>query len=291
MVLNRGFILEPQLKEKVWGGRRLAEAFAAGQRRIGEAWLVADENTVASGEFAGLSLRTALMRVGPDFWGGCPPTASFPLLVKLLDTSDWLSVQVHPDDDFAARYESNTGYTGKDEVWIVLEAGPAARVVYGFNRDLERDELEDAIAKDQLWPLLNVTRVEPGDVIYLPAGTVHALGPDLLVLEVSQRSDLTYRLYDFDRGRRLDLEKALAVASLKEGRLQPLRLREGLHLDLGKFGIVTIDGAPADLPAPFVLAGYDAVSSAALFPAGRVGDVADKNQLLVVPGCPGKRVD
>jgi len=263
----------------------LAKAFSASEERIGEAWLVADESIVANGEFAGLSLREALSRVDPNFWGDCPVATSFPLLVKLLDTSDWLSVQVHPDDDFVARYELNTGYTGKDEVWIVMEAGPDARVVYGFARDLDRAELEDAINNDRLWPLLNVVSVEAGDVIYVPAGTVHALGPDLLVLEVSQRSDLTYRLYDFGRGRTLDLKKGLDVAKMSKSDLQPLKMHEEFNLQTRNFNIVTIGKIPFSSSSPFVITKYSEISRAELFSAGEVQVKGHRQRLAAIPNC------
>ncbi len=207
--------LEPKLMPRVWGGRRLAERFGLqADEPIGEAWMVFDENRIASGPYAGRVLAEVLPELGEAFLGRALVQQCgyrLPLMVKFLDTADWLSVQVHPDDAYARAHEAESGWLGKAEAWVVLEAEPDAQVVYGVKRPISRDELHAAALDGSILELLNFVPVQKGDVIYVPPGTIHALGPGLLVYEVSQRSDLTYRLYDFGRGRELHLDKALDV--------------------------------------------------------------------------------
>ena len=135
--------------------------------------------------------------------------AEAPLLVKLLDPADWLSVQVHPPHEYALRVE---GKPGKYEAWYVLSPG---ELVYGLARPVSREELRERALAGTLEEVLRRVRVEPGQVLYLPAGTIHALGPGVRVYEVQTPSDLTYRLYDYGRPRELHLEKALDVAILE----------------------------------------------------------------------------
>ena len=223
--------LEPQFKPRVWGGRRLAERFGLdASEPIGEAWMVFDENVVASGPYAGRVLAEVLAELGEAILGrGVVERYGrrLPLLVKYLDTARWLSVQVHPDDAYARAHEAGSGWLGKAEAWVVLEAEPDARIVYGVRRPVTREELRAAALDGSILELLNFAPVKAGDVIYVPPGTIHALGPGLLVLEVQQRSDLTYRLYDYGRGRELHLEKALDVARLEPTPLRTARLEPG----------------------------------------------------------------
>lgn len=182
----------PTLARPVWGGTTLAAEMGKDPdpaARIGESWEVWRENRAADGR--------ALSEI-----------VDFPLLVKLLDVRETLSVQVHPDDATARR----AGHPhGKHEGWVVLRADPGARVAYGFNRALGADELRaraesGAIEADLAW-----LPVRPGDVIDVPPGTVHAIGGGVLFYEVQQPCDLTWRLYDWGRGRALHLEQALGV--------------------------------------------------------------------------------
>lgn len=183
--------LIPTLSRPPWGGVRLSR-LGKGEGNIGESWEVWRENLVA-GE-------------GRPFG----EVADFPLLVKLLDTRERLSVQVHPD---AVQARAIAGAPhGKAEAWVVLEAEPGARIAYGLNRELSEDELREraesgAIEDDLFW-------IEPraGDVIDVPPGTIHAIGPGLFLYEVQEPIDLTWRLYDWGRGRPLHLAEACAVA-------------------------------------------------------------------------------
>jgi len=243
--------LEPQFKPRVWGGRRLAERFGLeADEPIGEAWMVFDGNRVASGPYAGRALAEVLPELGEAFLGRAVVERygyRLPLLVKFLDTADWLSVQVHPDDAYARTHESESGWLGKAEAWVVLEAEPGAQIVYGVKCPVTREELRAAALDGSILELLNFVPVQQGDVIYVPPGTIHALGPGLLVYEVSQRSDLTYRLYDYGRGRELHLDQALDVARLEPTPFQTARLEPGFRLQGARF---TLELAGTEIRAP-----------------------------------------
>ncbi|WP_174719983.1 MULTISPECIES: type I phosphomannose isomerase catalytic subunit [unclassified Meiothermus] len=218
--------LEPQAVPRVWGGPRLAR-FTAQERPdpIGELWLAYDENLVSSPPFTGRRLNEVLLELGPAFLGPVPYGrygSELPLLIKFLDTAEWLSVQVHPDDAYAHTTEAASGFHGKTEAWYVLEG--TSELVYGLKHPMTREELRQGLLDGSAWEKLHRVDVGPGEVIFVPAGTIHALGPGLLIYEVQQRSDLTYRLYDYGRGRELHLEKGLAVSRLEPTpvpRLQP----------------------------------------------------------------------
>ncbi len=161
-------------------------------------------------------LKAVLPKLGREFLGSAPFERygfELPLLVKLLDTAEWLSVQVHPDDAYAHSVEPDSGFHGKTEAWYLLEG--EGEIVYGLGREVDRQTLRQKALDGSIGEILNRVPVCPGDVIYVPAKTIHAIGPGLLLYEVQQRSDLTYRLYDYGRGRELQLEKGLETATLK----------------------------------------------------------------------------
>jgi len=243
--------LVPQFKTRVWGGRRLAERFGLeATEPISEAWMVYDENVIASGPYAGRRLAEVLPELGEAFLGRALVERygyRLPLMVKFLDTAQWLSVQVHPDDAYARAHEAHTDWLGKAEAWVVLEAEPGAQVIYGVKRPVTREELRAAALDGSILELLNFVPVEKGDVIYVPPGTIHALGPGLLVYEVSQRSDLTYRLYDYGRGRELHLDSALEVTRLEPLEVKPHRLHEGALIETPW---LTLFAATRELRAP-----------------------------------------
>jgi mannose-6-phosphate isomerase len=203
----------PVLKERVWGGRRLDPA---GVRTIGEAWVVHGANRIVGGPLDGRTLGEATRELGERLLGrrGAAGGVRFPLLVKLLDASDWLSVQVHPDDEQAARLES-ADQLGKTEAWHILEAAPGARVIAGLRPGTTREALARAIREGTLLELAQYLEVRPGDTVFNRAGLVHALGPGLLLYEVQQSSDITYRVWDWNRPaspeRPLHVERSLRV--------------------------------------------------------------------------------
>ena len=213
---------------------------------IGEAWMVYDENVIASGPYAGRRLAEVLPELGEAFLGRALVERygyRLPLMVKFLDTAQWLSVQVHPDDAYARAHEAHTDWLGKAEAWVVLEAEPGAQVIYGVKRPVTREELRAAALDGSILELLNFVPVEKGDVIYVPPGTIHALGPGLLVYEVSQRSDLTYRLYDYGRGRELHLDSALEVARLEPIPVHRARVKSGVFLTTPLFTLSLFESA------------------------------------------------
>lgn len=211
-------------KEKVWGGTRIAERFDRGLpagRPVGEVWLIWDQLVVSNGPFQGQTLAELVRQHPIELLGvqaGAAPAPVFPLLIKILDANDTLSVQVHPDDRYAQEYEGEP--FGKAEVWIVLDAGPDARLIHGVRRPLTRAAARSAIEAGCLEDELEYIEASAGDVIMNAPGTIHAVGGGFLLYEVQQSSDLTYRLYDWDRrdpDRPLHIDKALDVA-----RLEPL---------------------------------------------------------------------
>lgn len=152
-----------------------------------------------------------------DFKAACG--GDYPLLVKVIQADDTLSVQIHPDDKFAVELEGE-GNRGKTECWYVLDAAPDAKLVYGLKDGVSKEELRKAIENNTLEPYLNFVNVKKGDFIFIPSGTVHAIGGGLRLMEVQQSCDLTYRFYDWGRGREVHVEKALAV--IKENKDFPV---------------------------------------------------------------------
>ena len=149
--------------------------------------------------------------------------SEYPLLVKIIQANDTLSVQVHPNDAFAVKLEGK-GNVGKTECWYVLDAEPDSKIVYGIKETSTKQELKKAIEENKLEPHLNFVKVKKGDFIFIPAGTVHAIGPGLRLLEVQQSCDLTYRLYDWGRGREVHVEKSLQVIEQeKKSAIAPMK--------------------------------------------------------------------
>lgn len=215
----------PRLKHYLWGGRRLEELFG---RRLppgvtAESWEVsgypAEPSVVADGPLAGRELPDLVAQYGVDLLGRrgarAVESGTFPLLVKLLDASHALSVQVHPDDAWAAAH--GTGESGKDEMWHILHAEPGACIVHGLRTGVDRAALRGAVAEGRVQDALNRVPVHHGDSIMVPAGTVHGILSGVVLLEVQQTSDTTYRIYDWDRlgpdgrPRELHVDRALEV--------------------------------------------------------------------------------
>ncbi|MCZ2077084.1 MAG: class I mannose-6-phosphate isomerase [Bryobacterales bacterium] len=186
--------LTPSFREKVWGATDLTPWFPVQQTKIGEVWFESE--------------------------------APLPLLVKFLFTSERLSVQVHPGDDYARKHENSPG---KTEMWHVLRAEGDARIALGFRERLSRETLRRVSETGEIEHLLNWVPVEAGDSIYAPAGTVHAIGPGLALCEIQQVSDITYRLHDYGRPRELHLNKAMDVANTEPhpGKAVPRPLPDG----------------------------------------------------------------
>lgn len=195
---------QPLIKRLRWGGTRLGTQLGkaiATATDAAESWEIvdhgADQSLVVSGSFAGWTLQQLVAQHGTELFGEQPVQDRFPLLIKFLDAHDLLSVQVHPNNVQAAL--RHPGELGKTEAWVILEAAPEAKVYAGLKPGVDRQQLAAAIAAGTCETCLHALTVKPGDVVYIPAGTVHALGEGILLAEIQQASDLTYRLYDWGR--------------------------------------------------------------------------------------------
>src|ERR1700761_258096 len=203
------FRLQPQFQERIWGSRDLAPFYpsAITGGPVGEAWLTADNCSVTNGPLAGRTLAELSQQFGAEFLGdGVKNMDRFPLLVKFLFPREKLSVQVHPDDDGAAKVDQPCG---KTECWYVLQAEPGAKVGLGLKPGTTKAEVEQAIRETRMEHLLNWIDVHDGDMIYVDAGTVHAIGGGAVIVETQQNSDTTYRLYDYGRPRELHIADGL----------------------------------------------------------------------------------
>jgi len=178
--MTAGVRIDPVFVERVWGRTDLAPLFGPQATRIGEVWF--------------------------------PLGATYPLLVKFLFTSDRLSIQVHPRDEYAAEHEN--GSRGKTEMWHVLAAEPGATIALGLKEAVDRETLRASIADGGVLDLVNWVPVKAGDTLFAPAGTIHAIGAGISLCEIQQNSNVTYRLYDYGRPRELHLERGLAVSDL-----------------------------------------------------------------------------
>ncbi len=225
MIMNsKPFLLSPAGKDYIWGGRRLNDEFSKNIdiNPLAETWECSTHpdglSTVASGEFKGETLKDVLT-THPEYLGTHPKAdGDIPILIKFIDAKEDLSIQVHPDDDYAR--ENENGSRGKTEMWYVLDAAKDAKLVYGFYHDMDRDTLRQSLADGTVEKYLQKVDIKKGDVFYIEAGTVHAIGAGALVAEIQENSNLTYRLYDYDRRykngnrRELHIEKALDVVNL-----------------------------------------------------------------------------
>ncbi len=197
------FKFKPIFKPRLWGGRRLADVFGKDLppgEKVGESWELADlpedKTLIANGRFQGKALAQVLAEEAAALVGPSPVPVPFPLLIKLLDSQEALSVQVHPNEETCAR--TGKGQP-KTECWYVLEAAADAFIYKGLQPGVTRDQLATALAEEGAERLLCKVPVTPGECHFIPAGTVHAIGPGLLIAEIQQPSDTTYRLYDYNR--------------------------------------------------------------------------------------------
>jgi mannose-6-phosphate isomerase len=239
-------LTERKIVEPIWGGARLAAWLGLPEprpERLGETWQVYDANRITYGPGAGGTLAALVRDQGEAIVGGRTLArygADFPLLAKFLDANDRLSIQVHPDDAYAHSREAHTGFHGKTEAWYILDAAPGATVTYGLSRASSRDEFAAAVQTGSVEALMGQLPVAPGDVIFVPAGTLHAINAGIVLFEIQQKSDLTYRVYDYGRRdaktgrpRELHLERSLDVskfAPAADGKVEPLALAPGRDL-------------------------------------------------------------
>lgn len=201
--------------EKIWGGRALKSMKdALPEGNIGESWELACHkngmSVVANGPLAGKGLDVIMDLYGERLLGTAVDGLTFPLLIKLIHAKEALSVQVHPDDDYASIHE---GELGKTEAWYVIQADPGAKLIVGTKPGLSRSTFKTAIENGELEKHLNELPVQAGDVVFVKSGLLHAIGAGIVLAEVQQNSDTTYRVYDYNRGRDLHVAQALDVVN------------------------------------------------------------------------------
>jgi mannose-6-phosphate isomerase len=232
--------IDPVFSLRPWGVRSLAPLFPEKcdlVQPIGEAWLTGVECKFANGPFAGKKLGEAWREMDDDWTGtAIDRGANFPLLVKFLFTREKLSVQVHPDDDYAGRNELKAGGRGKTEMWYALRAEPDAEVLVGLKPDVTREKFKTAIVDGTAEDCLERVPIRAGETIFVPARTAHTIGAGLVLCEIQEYSDLTYRVYDYNRRdasgkpRDLHIQKALEVLRFGEqsgGKVAPIRVERG----------------------------------------------------------------
>ena len=218
------YVLQPKLAEAIWGGDALVKRFGKQgdpDKKWGESWECWDANVVLNGPLSGRSVADLREQLGTDLLGSdIDPSQMFPVLTKIITAQDWLSVQVHPDDAYAQRVEHQRN--GKTECWYVLNAEPGSELVMGWAQDTSRKEYERRVADGTLGEILQRVPVKPGDAFYIPAGRVHAIGAGVAVYETQQASDLTYRMFDWNRvgadgkPRELHIQKAADVLNYQK---------------------------------------------------------------------------
>ncbi|NPD46363.1 MULTISPECIES: type I phosphomannose isomerase catalytic subunit [unclassified Lentimicrobium] len=216
------FEFKPIFKEKIWGGQRIKNSFGfdTGElKNCGELWSLSgyetEQSTISNGFLAGNELNDLIEIYMDELVGGNIYQRfgnTFPILVKILDAEDWLSIQVHPDDELAIKRGMEGG---KTEMWYILEADKNAQLIAGFSQKVNENVYLRKIEEKKLSEIMNFEEVKKEDVFYMPSGRVHALGPGILLAEIQQTSDTTYRIYDWDRvdekgqGRALHLKEAM----------------------------------------------------------------------------------
>lgn len=216
--------LKPVFKDYIWGGTRLHTdyGFETGFDKTAEGWMLACHkdgmNSIDGGVFDKMTLQEVIDKEGLEKIGGknCLKFPYFPVLIKIIDAYDNLSIQVHPDDEYARRVENEFG---KTEIWYVLDATDDAKLIYGFKSEITKDEFRKSIEDNTLLDKLNVVNVKKGDLFFIEAGTVHAIGKGALIAEIQQNSNCTYRVYDYGRvgkdgkPRELHIDKAVDVSN------------------------------------------------------------------------------
>jgi mannose-6-phosphate isomerase len=245
------FRIDPQFVGRVWGFQDLRpwyDRVAEGGMPIGEVWLTGDECLVATGPYAGQSLSALFGMEAKALLGARAPSLESPLLLKVIFAKEKLSVQVHPDDKLAQKYGQPRG---KTECWYALAADAGAQVAAGLKPGVTVDQVKEGIHAGTLEESLNMLPVAAGEMIFVDAGTVHAIWPGSILLETQQNCDLTYRMYDYGRGRELHIEKSLEAMRLetRAGRVQPTVIADRtILLDSEYFRVerVSVQGSLTD---------------------------------------------
>jgi len=238
----RPFFLKAPIKDYIWGGTKLRTVFGkeSDTERLAESWELSchpdGECTISGGDFDGMKLSSFISEHPEAVGNSLKSGDSFPVLVKLIDAEKDLSVQVHPDNDYARKHENDSG---KTEMWYVISADIGSELIYGFKEELTKEEFRQAIEDNTLMDKVNRVPVRQGDVFFIKPGTLHAIGKGILIAEIQQSSNVTYRVYDYGRlgadgkPRELHIEKALDVTNTVPA--EPKSPVYGMELD----GVVT----------------------------------------------------
>ena len=281
------FRLAPWFSERPWGRRDLRPWYESTgtTELVGEAWLTGPASVVETGRMAGQTLAAVVASASAQVLGaGCG--AEFPLLVKLLFPSDKLSVQVHPDD---AQAQAMGQPRGKTECWYVLEADPEAAIALGLRDGATAEVVRAAIADGTMEEWMEWVPVQVGDMVFVDAGTVHAIGPGVVLLETQQTCDITFRMYDYGRPRELHVEQALRVMKMQTaaGKVKPVQMDGFMRLIQQKYFVVDrydiSEGREVVIPIDEAgcLVGLD--GSAMVETAGAPSVELPRGQAVVVP--------
>jgi mannose-6-phosphate isomerase len=283
------FRLAPYFRTRVWGFNDLSPwyDYKTDGEPIGEVWLTGEMCTAETGPLTGQSLKEITAAHGEALLGGGKAGQEFPLLVKILFPKEKLSVQVHPDDAMAQKYGEPRG---KTECWYALDAQPGAEVALGIKPGTTPEEARVAIQESRLEELLNLIPVNKGDMIFVDAGTIHAVWPGAVLLETQQTSDLTYRMYDYGRPRELHLDKSLEAMRLKTGagKIAPKNVgghsilidQKYFRVERWKESLPSVENAAADVVQTlFVVDGKLRIEGDSFQPFS-----LDRCQIVVIPG-------
>ena len=237
--------LRPSFKDYLWGGHKLVDEFNKDYDGdiLAESWEMSchkdGPSYIVGGAFDGMTLSEYIDKNGKEVLGSnCDKFEDFPILIKLIDAKKDLSVQVHPDNEYALK---NEGQYGKTEMWYVVDCEPGAQLFYGFKSEISKEEFEKRIKENTLTDILNAVKVKKGDVFFIDAGTIHAIGKDILIAEIQQNSNVTYRVYDYGRKgadgkeRELHVDKAVEVTK----RMPPAE--KGFSPDIASCEYFTVD--------------------------------------------------
>ena len=218
--------LDPAIKDYLWGGRKLVEKFnkVSNLDKVAETWEMSNHkdgsSIVINGEYKGLSFSEYLEKKGKTVWGkNCEKYDNFPIMIKFIDAKQKLSIQVHPDDAYAKAAGMDNG---KTELWYIVECDEDAYIYFGVNRDMTKEEFKRRIEENTVLEVLNKVPVHKGDYFLVEAGTIHAIGAGIIIYEIQQNSNCTFRVYDYDRRdadgnpRKLHIAEAIEVSNLKK---------------------------------------------------------------------------
>jgi mannose-6-phosphate isomerase len=235
------FRVQPLSKRLIWGSDKLTKLFDLKEDKIGEYWIIGSDNLI--NENSSITLEEYAKNNSEYLYGKNNIFPRFPVLIKYISTSDWLSVQVHPDDNYAKIKEKEPW--GKTEIWYFLETEKKSKIIYGFKDNIKKEEIAELINTKDFEKYLNYVEVNKDDWILIKSGVVHAIGTGITILEIQMNSSMTYRLYDWNRKdlngspRELSINKAIDVTDMKNNE-EVIRGKNDLNIDISSFSIKTM---------------------------------------------------